>query len=84
MTDSAPDATSNPAQEQARSSEAAQSTPPFGAKEHAAADAPATDGFSEAQFALELGKEWIRQHQTAAMLGAFAIGAFVGALMRRD
>jgi hypothetical protein len=41
-----------------------------------------TDAFSDAQFAIELGKEWVRQHQTAAMLGAFALGAFVGALLR--
>jgi len=40
------------------------------------------DAFGEAQFALELGKEWVRQHQTVAMIGAFAVGAFVGALMR--
>lgn len=40
------------------------------------------DAFSEAQFALQLGKEWVRQHQTVAMIGAFAVGAFVGALMR--
>lgn len=40
------------------------------------------DAFSEAHFALELSKEWVRQHQTVAMLGAFAVGAFVGALLR--
>ncbi len=40
------------------------------------------DPFGEASFVLELGKEWVRQHQTVAMIGAFAVGAFVGALMR--
>jgi hypothetical protein len=40
------------------------------------------DTFSGAYFALELGKEWVRQNQTTAMIGAFAAGAFIGALMR--
>lgn len=26
---------------------------------------------------------WIREHKTTAMLGAFAIGVFLGALVRR-
>lgn len=69
-------------------------TPPFG---HAAdtsrgagasTDAPpggdghASAAFAGSQFALEMAKEWVRQHQTAALVGAFAVGAFVGALMR--
>lgn len=45
-------------------------------------DAASDDAFSESQIAIEMAKEWVRQHQTAAMLGAFAVGAFVGALMR--
>ncbi|NBB74728.1 MAG: hypothetical protein GVY35_13745 [Bacteroidetes bacterium] len=41
-----------------------------------------SDAFGQSQLAMEMAKTWVRQHQTAAMVGAFAVGAFVGALMR--
>jgi hypothetical protein len=41
-----------------------------------------SDAFVQSQLAIEMAKTWVRQHQTAAMVGAFAVGAFVGALMR--
>jgi hypothetical protein len=31
---------------------------------------------------LETMKEWIRNHEEAALLAAFALGVFVGAFMR--
>jgi len=43
---------------------------------------PSADAFATSRFAMEMAKGWVRQHQTAAMVGAFAVGAFVGALMR--
>lgn len=52
--------------------------PPFGRT-----DAPPSDsGLEQTQLALEVAKAWVQEHQTAAMLGAFALGAFIGALMR--
>lgn len=41
-----------------------------------------TGGQDEVQLALDVAKTWVQEHQTAAMLGAFALGAFIGALMR--
>lgn len=32
--------------------------------------------------ALEMARLWIREHQKASMLGAFAVGVFAGALLR--
>ena len=43
---------------------------------------PSVDAFATSRFAVEMAKGWVRQHQTAAMVGAFAVGAFIGALMR--
>jgi len=37
---------------------------------------------SGAGFAYEMAKMWIRDHQKAVMVGAFATGVFLGALMR--
>lgn len=33
-------------------------------------------------FALDMARMWIKEHQTESMLGAFAVGVFVGALFR--
>lgn len=33
-------------------------------------------------FAMEMARMWVKEHQTATMLGAFAAGVFVGALSR--
>jgi hypothetical protein len=32
---------------------------------------------------LELARSWVREHQNATMLGAFAVGVFVGSLLRK-
>lgn len=69
------DPTSEPSEHAGRSSFSREEESPFG-------DSAADEAFSESQLAVEMAKEWVRQHQTAAMLGAFAVGAFVGALMR--
>lgn len=36
----------------------------------------------DASLALELARSWVKQHQTATMLGAFATGVVLGSLMR--
>lgn len=33
--------------------------------------------------ALEMAQVWVEEHQKASMLGAFAVGVFVGALLRK-
>jgi hypothetical protein len=33
-------------------------------------------------FALDVARLWVQRHQKASMLGAFAVGVFVGALLR--
>ena len=43
---------------------------------------PPPRGLEESQLAFEVAKEWVRQNQTIAMIGAFAVGSFVGAMMR--
>jgi len=53
------------------------------------ADSPPWDGDGpefgdemEGSFALDMARIWVKQHQKAAMLGAFGVGVFVGALLR--
>lgn len=36
----------------------------------------------EESFAVDMARLWVKQHQKATMLGAFAVGVFVGALLR--
>ncbi len=33
-------------------------------------------------FALNVARIWVQRHQKASMLGAFAVGVFVGAMLR--
>jgi hypothetical protein len=33
-------------------------------------------------FALDMARMWVKEHQKTTMLGAFAVGVFVGALSR--
>lgn len=33
-------------------------------------------------FYLDMAKLWVQEHKKASMLGAFAVGVFVGALLR--
>lgn len=40
------------------------------------------EGLSEISVALSTAKYWVREHQKASMLGALAVGVFVGALLR--
>jgi hypothetical protein len=41
-----------------------------------------SDGSTPTSFCLEMAELWVREHQKASMLGAFAVGVFVGALVR--
>ena len=48
------------------------------------------DGFSEQAHSegelnkiLDQAQEWIKENQTAAMLGGFGLGVFIGVLLRR-
>lgn len=51
--------------------------PSFGAESDARReDAPSPS------FALDMARLWVQRHQKASMLGAFAAGVFVGALLR--
>lgn len=34
--------------------------------------------------ALDMARLWVKEHQTTTMLGAFAVGVFVGAIVRSD
>lgn len=51
--------------------------PPWGTEENT----PASDDLS-ASFAVDMARIWVQRHQKASMLGAFAVGVFVGALLR--
>ncbi len=39
------------------------------------------DGVSSS-FAKDMARSWVQQHQKATMLGAFAVGVFVGVMLR--
>jgi hypothetical protein len=43
---------------------------------------PGGMGGDSAGFAYEMAKMWVRDHQKTAMVGAFATGVFLGALLR--
>ncbi|MFP4228759.1 MAG: hypothetical protein ACLFTE_08030 [Salinivenus sp.] len=47
-------------------------------------DAPvaANDLKQQASLALTVARAWVRDHQKASMLGAFALGVFTGAWLR--
>lgn len=44
-------------------------------------DAP-EDEQGASSFATDMARLWVRRHQKASMLGAFAVGVFVGAMLR--
>jgi hypothetical protein len=67
---SSPDPESGPGHEPGRSGE-------FGS----APDASPSMGDRSA-FALDMARIWMKEHQKATMLGAFAVGVFAGALLR--
>ncbi len=56
---------------------ATRTEPPYGHREAAPGEE-----WEQARLALAVAKDWVQQHQTAAMLGAFAFGAFIGVMMR--
>lgn len=39
-------------------------------------------GIAPASLAVDIAKIWVQEHQKASMLGAFAVGVFVGAMLR--
>jgi hypothetical protein len=45
------------------------------------ADDPMADDLSSS-VALDMARLWVQRHQKASMLGAFAVGVFVGAMLR--
>jgi len=45
-------------------------------------DFPGAAADLDPSLALELARSWVREHQNATMLGAFAVGVFVGSLFR--
>lgn len=45
------------------------------------ADRSQVQGMS-ASLALDMARLWVQRHQKASMLGAFAVGTFIGALLR--
>ena len=44
-------------------------------------DDPMTEDLSSS-VALDMARLWVQRHQKASMLGAFAVGVFVGAMLR--
>lgn len=60
------------------SSAAEEEIPPLGDDEEGAAGAIP----GSASMALDVGRMWVRTHQKESMLGAFAVGVFVGVLLR--
>jgi hypothetical protein len=36
----------------------------------------------QGRFAVQMAKAWVKDNQTTAMLGAFAVGVFIGAITR--
>lgn len=40
------------------------------------------DGMSEVTLALSMAQQWVQEHQKTTMLGALAVGVFVGSLLR--
>lgn len=51
--------------------------PPWGRED----DNQVSDDLS-ASFGVDMARLWVQRHQKASMLGAFAVGVFVGALFR--
>lgn len=45
-------------------------------------DAGSASAMEMSSLAWTVGRNWIEDHQESAMLGAFAVGVFVGALVR--
>jgi hypothetical protein len=54
----------------------------FGAESESPPQSPASFGTGQLQMGWQMARTWIKQHQEASMLGAFAVGVFVGAYVR--
>jgi hypothetical protein len=54
--------------------------PPWEAEDVPMSDQPAGDEMSPS-FALDMARLWVQKHQKASMLGAFAVGVFIGAML---
>ncbi len=54
---------------------------PFGAPPASVSEDWSTLGIP-ASIAVDMARDWVRERQTATMLGAFAVGVFVGVLSR--
>lgn len=71
--------------EASESSTADEFTSSFESPEDPDWDVPGEEGSSggaSASFALDMARLWVQEHQKASMLGAFAVGVFVGAMLR--
>lgn len=55
---------------------------PFGASGQSEFEASVSSIKTQATVAFEVGKVWVKEHQKATMLGAFATGVVLGALIR--
>jgi hypothetical protein len=73
---------------ESRESASAPSADAFSSSEFSSTDAPgdpeAIAGGTGAtvSLAVDMARMWVREHQKASMLGAFALGVFAGAWMR--
>lgn len=56
--------------------------PSFDPPGSAGMDDPLSSAKVQASFALDVARAWIKDHQKATMLGAFASGVVLGALFR--
>lgn len=55
--------------------------PPWEEQRGDSIDQGSIDEFSPS-FATEMARMWVKRHQKASMLGAFAVGVFAGAMLR--
>jgi len=58
--------------------------PPWDAPGDDLSGPPPPGNDQSASMALDMARLWVQQHQKASMLGAFAVGTFIGALLRRS
>jgi len=81
----APDRFQGPSFQQRGPQEVGSSSSSGGADPFGRSSSP-LDGITSAlglgHIPLQMAKSWVRDHQTQAMLGAFAVGVFIGAISR--
>jgi hypothetical protein len=56
--------------------------PSFDPPDSSSMDDPLSSAKVQASFALDMARAWVKDHQKATMLGAFASGVVLGALFR--